>query len=85
VSVAADLAAGLACGVDMPYPRGHDALFSAILQRDVVASEWSPGCSPMRHRFLTRNRVIAALGRGTVVVEAAARSGALRAARQCPP
>ena len=71
----------LACGVDVPYPRGHDTLFTAILERGVVASEWPPGCAPMRHRFLTRNRVIAALGRGTVVVEAAARSGALRTAR----
>jgi len=71
----------LACGVDVPYPRGHDSLFTAVLERGVVASEWPPGCSPMRHRFLTRNRVIAALGRGTVVVEAAARSGALRTAR----
>lgn len=71
----------LACGVDVPYPRGHDQLFSAILERGVVASEWPPGCAPMRHRFLTRNRVIAALGRGTVVVEAAVRSGALRTAR----
>ncbi len=71
----------LACGVDVPYPRGHDRLFSAILETGVVVSEWAPGCSPMRHRFLTRNRVIAALGRGTVVVEAAARSGALRTAR----
>ena len=71
----------LACGVDVPYPRGHDSLFTAILERGAVASEWPPGCSPMRHRFLTRNRVIAALGRGTVVVEAAVRSGALRTAR----
>ncbi|MEO6712039.1 MAG: DNA-processing protein DprA [Mycobacteriales bacterium] len=71
----------LACGVDVPYPRGHDALFSAILASGVVLSEWPPGCAPMRHRFLTRNRVIAALGRGTVVVEAAVRSGALRTAR----
>lgn len=71
----------LACGVDVPYPRGHDALFASILETGVLVSEWPPGCAPMRHRFLTRNRVIAALGRGTVVVEAALRSGALRTAR----
>lgn len=71
----------LACGVDVPYPRGHDALFTAIVEHGVVVSEWPPGCAPMRHRFLTRNRVIAALGKGTVVVEAAVRSGALRTAR----
>jgi DNA processing protein len=71
----------LACGVDVPYPRGHDLLFARIAEDGVIVSEWPPGCSPMRHRFLTRNRVIAALAPGTVVVEAAARSGALRTAR----
>lgn len=71
----------LACGVDVSYPAGHDTLLARIAEDGVVASEWPPGCSPMRHRFLTRNRVIAALGAGTVVVEAAARSGALRTAR----
>lgn len=71
----------LACGVDVPYPRGHDVLFERITADGVIVSEWPPGCSPMRHRFLTRNRVIAALAHGTVVVEAAARSGALRTAR----
>jgi DNA processing protein len=81
LAAGAPTVAVLACGVDVPYPRGHDALFSAVLKAGVVVSEWAPGCSPMRHRFLTRNRVIAALGRGTVIVEAAARSGALRTAR----
>jgi DNA processing protein len=71
----------LACGVDVAYPAGHDTLFARIAEEGLIASEWPPGCSPMRHRFLTRNRVIAALGAGTVVVEAARRSGALRTAR----
>jgi len=71
----------LACGVDVAYPAGHDALFARIVEDGLIASEWPPGCAPMRHRFLTRNRVIAALGAGTVVVEAARRSGALRTAR----
>ena len=47
----------------------------------VVASEWPPGRTPTRMRFLVRNRVIAALTTGTVVVEAAQRSGALNTAR----
>ena len=42
----------------------------------LLMSEWPPGAEPLRHRFLIRNRVIAAATRGTVVVEAAARSGA---------
>lgn len=71
----------LACGVDVPYPRGHETLFARIADEGLLASEWPPGCAPMRHRFLVRNRVIAAATAGTVVVEAAARSGALSTAR----
>jgi DNA processing protein len=66
----------LACGVDRPYPAAHGALFNRIAETGLLVSEWPPGCAPLRHRFLVRNRLIAALTRGTVVVEAAARSGA---------
>ena len=48
----------------------------------LLLSEWPPGCAPLRHRFLVRNRLIAALTRGTVVVEAAARSGAQATAKR---
>jgi DNA processing protein len=71
----------LACGVDAPYPPGNHELFEAIAAQGVLASEWPPGRNPTRLRFLVRNRVIAALSRGTVVVEAAMRSGALNTAR----
>jgi DNA processing protein len=71
----------LACGVDVPYPRGHESLFGRVAAEGLLVSEWPPGCAPMRHRFLVRNRVIAALTAGTVVVEAAARSGSLSTAR----
>jgi DNA processing protein len=71
----------LACGVDYPYPAGHADLFAAIAGQGVVVSEWPPGCRPARTRFLVRNRVIAALGCGTVIVEAGERSGALNTAR----
>ena len=47
----------------------------------VLVSEWPPGRNVTRLGFLVRNRVIAALSRGTVVVEAAVRSGALNTAR----
>jgi DNA processing protein len=70
----------LACGVDVPYPAAHDGLLRAVRARGVVVSELPPGARPTRRRFLDRNRVIAALGRGTVVVEAAVRSGALNTA-----
>ncbi|MDP5183127.1 DNA-processing protein DprA [Blastococcus sp. BMG 814] len=66
----------LACGVDRSYPAGNGALFHRIAEDGLLVSEWPPGCAPLRHRFLVRNRLIAALTRGTVVVEAAARSGA---------
>ncbi len=66
----------LACGVDRPYPLGNAALFDRIAEDGLLISEWPPGAEPLRHRFLIRNRVIAAATAGTVVVEAAARSGA---------
>jgi DNA processing protein len=71
----------LACGVDYPYPAGHAELFADIAARGLVISEWPPGRHPARLRFLTRNRTIAALTGGTVVVEAGVRSGALNTAR----
>jgi DNA processing protein len=72
----------LACGVDRPYPSAHGALFARIAEAGLLVSEWPPGCAPLRHRFLVRNRLIAALTRGTVVVEAAARSGAQATAKR---
>lgn len=71
----------LACGVDYTYPRGHHDLFQTIHAGGACVSEWPPGRAPTRPGFLVRNRVIAALSRGTVVVEAALRSGALNTAR----
>jgi DNA processing protein len=64
-----------ACGLDTAYPIGHVSLFERIAEDGLLVSEWPPGVTPQRHRFLVRNRVIAAATRGTVVVEAAARSG----------
>lgn len=66
----------LASGVDRPYPAGNETMFNRILQDGLLISEWPPGCAPMRQRFLVRNRLIAGLAAGTVVVEAALRSGA---------
>jgi DNA processing protein len=66
----------LACGVDRAYPAGHAALFDQIAETGLLVSEWPPGAEPLRHRFIIRNRVIAAATAGTVMVEASARSGA---------
>jgi DNA processing protein len=67
-------------GVDQSYPPRNDALFTEIARHGLLVSESPPGTPPNRLRFLVRNRVIAALTRGTVVVEAAIRSGALNTA-----
>ncbi|MGW6237163.1 DNA-processing protein DprA [Streptomyces sp. NPDC055094] len=71
----------LACGVDVVYPRGHTELIGRIAEQGLVIGELPPGDHPTRSRFVLRNRVIAALTRGTVVVEAEYRSGSLVTAR----
>lgn len=81
LAVGGTTVAVLACGIDRSYPASHTALIEAIGQRGAVIAELPPGTSPTRFRFLARNRLIAALGLGTVVVEAAARSGSLVTAR----
>jgi DNA processing protein len=71
----------LACGVDYAYPAGHAGLFAEVTEHGLLVSEWPPGRQPARLRFLVRNRTIAALSCGTVIVEAGERSGALNTAR----
>lgn len=71
----------LACGVDVAYPRGHTELIGRIVEQGLVVGELAPSEHPTRSRFVMRNRVIAALTRGTVVVEAEYRSGSLVTAR----
>lgn len=70
----------LACGADRVYPAAHRQLLAHLGEHGAVVSEAAPGCAPTRIRFLARNRLIAALSAGTVVVEAAVRSGALNTA-----
>lgn len=70
----------LACGADRVYPAAHRRLIEHVAAEGAVVSETVPGGAPMRIRFLSRNRIIAALTVGTVVVEAAVRSGALNTA-----
>lgn len=70
----------LACGADRVYPTAHRDLLDHLGRTSAVVAEVPPGCAPTRGRFLSRNRLISALTRGTVVVEAAARSGALNTA-----
>jgi DNA processing protein len=81
LACAAPTVAVLAGGIDRLYPPGNAPLLRSIAREGMVVSEAAPGCTPSRSRFLVRNRIIAALGLGTVVVEAAIRSGALSTAR----
>lgn len=70
-------------GLDRPYPAGNATLFDRVAETGLLISESPPGAGPHRHRFLTRNRLIASLSTGTVVVEAARRSGATNTANHC--
>jgi len=70
----------LAGAVDVPYPSGHSALLHRVATSGLLLSEYPPGERPTRYRFLTRNRLAAALSGATVVVEAGLRSGAANTA-----
>lgn len=71
----------MAGGIDRLYPSSHASLLAAIASSGAVVSEQPPGVAPIGSRFLKRNRIIAALSCGTVVVEASLRSGSLNTAR----
>lgn len=70
-------------GADGCYPPAHQKLFDRVAEEGAIVSESPPGSAPQRRRFLTRNRLVAALATGTVVVEAAHRSGAINTAAHC--
>ena len=71
----------LAGGTERSYPSANEHLFREIAETGLMLSEVMPKVPPIPARFLIRNRIIAALSAGTVVVEAAFRSGSLRTAR----
>ena len=71
----------LGSGIDLPYPRANAGLCRRITEGGVVVSEHPPGTQARREHFPARNRIIAGLSLGTLVVEAAKRSGALITAR----
>lgn len=76
LGVGARTVAVLACGVDRAYPSGHSRLLARIADSGAVVSEYAPGTTPAKHRFLARNRVVASCGAAVVIVEAGWRSGA---------
>jgi DNA processing protein len=74
--VGGDTVAVLAGGCDVGYPTGHAQLLDRIAAQGLLISESPPGVAPGRARFLSRNRIIAALAGATIMVEAGLRSGA---------
>jgi DNA processing protein len=71
----------LGCGLDSIYPQAHTQLAQRVAKQGLVLSEFRPGTQAMPHHFPQRNRIIAGLSLATIVVEAAAKSGALITAR----
>lgn len=73
----------LAGGVDKLYPAEHARLLCQVADSGAIITEYPPGSENYKHRFLTRNRLVAGLSLGTVVVEAGRRSGARATAARC--
>jgi DNA processing protein len=71
----------LPIGFDQPYPADNHDLFKRVIRAGCLLTEVSDGVDMQKGRFLTRNRLVAALGHSTVVIQAPARSGALSTAR----
>ncbi len=71
----------LGCGIDFCYPAENRTLFEKIAGEGLIVTEYAPGQGPMPHHFPERNRIIAGISRGVLIVEAAARSGSLITAR----
>jgi DNA processing protein len=67
----------LGCGLDIIYPQQNSVLFREIGEKGVLVTEYPLGTRPEGFRFPARNRIIAGLSKGVVVVEAAKRSGSL--------
>jgi DNA processing protein len=76
-----DTLAVLGCGIDQIYPAAHAALARRITEQGLLVSEYPPGVPPRRHLFPARNRIIAGLSLGVLVVEAGRQSGSLITAR----
>ncbi|MEE3850684.1 DNA-processing protein DprA [Gordonia sp. LSe1-13] len=70
----------MACGIDREYPAGHARLINEIAAHGLVVSEYPPGTTAAKHRFLTRNRLVAAMANAVIVIEAGRRSGAANTA-----
>jgi DNA processing protein len=72
----------LPAGLDRPHPTGNQTLFDTIAGEGLLVSMWPPGAYPRRDRIAANRRLLAALSRGTILVEASLRSGALTTLRE---
>jgi DNA processing protein len=77
LDVGGDTIGVLGTGIDVPYPPEHEELFHTIAQCGCLVSEFPPGTTPRKWHFPQRNRIIAGLSRGVLVIEAPLKSGAL--------
>lgn len=80
-SIGSGTIAVIACGIDIAFPPENEVLQDQIGEEGLLVTEHPPGTQPLARQFPARNRIIAGLSRGTVVVEAAPRSGSLITAR----
>lgn len=67
----------IGCGLDVMYPKENTQLYEAIRKQHLILSEYPKGIKPLAHHFPWRNRIIAALGKAVVVIQAKKRSGTL--------
>jgi len=80
-SIGSGTVAVIACGIDIAFPPENEALQEQIAEEGLLVTEHPPGVQPLARQFPARNRIIAGLAKGTVVVEAAPKSGSLITAR----
>lgn len=71
----------IACGIDIAFPPENGALQEQVASEGLLVTEHPPGTQPLARQFPARNRIIAGLAKGTIVVEAAPKSGSLITAR----
>jgi len=72
----------IGCGIDLIYPQENEDLYQEMVQSGLILTEFVPGTKPSPRNFPSRNRIIASLAKGTIVVEAAMRSGSLITAKE---
>ena len=73
----------IGCGIDQIYPRENKRLYEEMKEKQLILSEYPPGCPPLRHHFPWRNRLIAAFSKALIVIEANYKSGTMITVNAC--